>query len=263
MKTFLITGCGSGLGYAAAFALAKRGHFVYATTHTYEQAENINRLNKVWSLPLHSFKLDILHTEDRLLIKDLHIDVLINNAAIGDSGSVCELPIDKFRETFETNVFSTLELTQLALQNMILKKSGRIIFISSLSGISPVPFLSPYSSTKFALECIASCLNKELKILKKVNIPIVLIEPGAYATGFNQKNISKQFVWMDKSSYFKKKVRLIKFRQFSYFKLVESSNFDSIINKYISAVEDVNPKDRYSTPMLQNKYIRLKNTLLK
>ncbi len=263
MKTILITGCGTGLGNAVAFALAKRGHFVYATTHTFEQAKKINRLNKELNLPLHSFKLDILSTEDRLLIKDLHIDVLINNAAIGDSGSVCEVPIDKFRETFETNVFSTLELTQLALKNMIQKNSGRIIFISSLAGISPIPFLSPYSSTKFALECIASCLNKELKVLKKFNIPIVLIEPGAYATGFNQKNISKQFVWMDKSSYFKKKVRLLKFSQFSYFKLAESTNINSIINKYISAVEDENPKDRYSAPMLQNKYIRLKNTFLK
>lgn len=263
MKTILITGCGSGLGYTASFALAKRGHFVYATTHTYEQAKKINNLNKKWNLPLYSFKLDILCTEDRLLIKNLDIDVLINNAAIGDSGSVCEVPIDKFRETFETNVFSTLELTQLALQRMITKKSGRIIFISSLAGISPVSFLSPYSSTKFTLECIASCLNKELKSLKKVNIPIILIEPGAYATGFNQKNISKQFVWMDKSSYFKKKVRLLKFRQFSYFKLVESTNFNAIIKKYISAVEDANPKDRYSAPILQNQCTRLKNAFLK
>ncbi|WBW95033.1 SDR family NAD(P)-dependent oxidoreductase [Oceanirhabdus sp. W0125-5] len=263
MKTIFITGCGSGLGNAAAFALAKRGHFVYATTHSDEQAKKINELSKDLKLTLQSFKLDILSPEDRLLIKDLHIDVLINNAAIGDSGSVCEIPIDKFRETFETNVFATLELTQLALKRMIRKKSGRIIFISSLAGLSPVPFLSPYSSTKFALECIASCLNNELKELKKVSIPIVLIEPGAYATGFNQKNISKQFVWMDKSSYFKKKLRQLKFKQFSYFKLVESSNFDSIIKKYISAVEDVKPKDRYSAPRLQEKYIKLKNTLLK
>ena len=64
MKNILITGCGSGLGRKAAIALANRGHFVYATTHTQEQADHLNKLNKKWCLPMYAFKLDIRNPED-------------------------------------------------------------------------------------------------------------------------------------------------------------------------------------------------------
>lgn len=123
MKKVLITGCGTGLGKDAAIALSSRGHYVYATTHTLEQADMLNKIAKKNHLPLKSFKLDILSANDRSLVDDLSIDVLINNAAIGDSGSVSEINVDRYRQTFETNVFSSIELTQRVLKNMIKKGS--------------------------------------------------------------------------------------------------------------------------------------------
>ena len=75
-----------GLGRKAAIALANRGHFVYATTHTQEQADHLNKLNKKWCLPMYAFKLDIRNSDDRHKVRKLNLDVLINNAAIGDSG---------------------------------------------------------------------------------------------------------------------------------------------------------------------------------
>lgn len=263
MKNILITGCGSGLGESAAFALAARGHFVYAATHTQEQAERLNNLNEKWKLPLKSFKLDLLSKADREKVLNLHIDVLINNAAIGNSGSVCEIDVDKYRETFESNVFCPIELTQLVLKQMIERGNGRIIFLSSLAGRAPIPFLSPYCATKFALEAVAPSLNSELKYLKDVDIPVILIEPGSYATGFNEKNISKQFKTMNVDSYFKNSLNKLKFKQYSYFKLTESWNFDSIIHKYIRAVEDTDPKLRYTAPSLQGCFIKLKNLIHK
>ena len=263
MKKILITGCGSGLGRKASFALANRGHYVYATTHTEEQANEINSFNKKYNLPIESFKLDILNSNDRLKITNLEIDVLINNAAIGNSGSVAEVDSDIYRETIETNVFCPIELTQLVLKQMIPRKKGRIIFVSSLAGRSPIPFLSPYCATKFALESICPSLNEELKELKNVNIPVILIEPGSYATGFNQKNISKQFKWMKIHSYFKNNIHSLENKQYTYFKLTESTNFDSIIDKYIKAVEDRYPKERYVSPPSQGAFIKIKNILKK
>lgn len=263
MKSILITGCGSGLGREAAIALAKRGHFVYATTHTKAQAESLNRLNEKLSLPLKSFKLDILIREDRAKANKLDIDVLINNASIGDSGAICEIDVNKFRNTFETNVFCPIELTQIILKNMIKKGTGRIIFLSSLAGRSPIPFLAPYCSTKFALECIAPSLNKELKELKGIKIPVILIEPGSYATGFNQKNISKQFNWMNVKSYYKNHIKKLEFKQYGYFKVTESTNIESIVKKYIEAVEDRHPTLRYTAPCIQGNYIKLKNFIKK
>lgn len=262
MKVVLITGCGSGLGYNAAIALASRGHYIYATTHTKEQADKINQLNRKWNLPLKSFKLDVLCKEDREKVNGLNIDVLINNAAIGESGSACEIDVNKYRQTFETNVFSPIELTQIVLKKMIKRKKGRIIFVSSLAGRISIPFLSPYCATKFALEAIAPSLDKELKEIN-VNIPVILIEPGSYATGFNQKNISKQFAFMDVNSYFKNHIKKIKRKQYLYFKFTDSKNINSIVKKYIEAVEDKNPKMRYVAPKLQGYYVKIKNTLLK
>ncbi|NRT35537.1 SDR family NAD(P)-dependent oxidoreductase [Clostridium beijerinckii] len=263
MKKILITGCGSGLGRKASFALANRGHYVYATTHTEEQSDRINVINKRYNLPIKSFKLDILDDNDRVKVTNFEIDVLINNAAIGNSGSVAEVDSNVYRETFETNVISPIELTQLVLKQMIRRKEGRIIFVSSLAGRSPIPFLSPYCATKFALEAIGPSLNEELKELKDVNIPVILIEPGAYSTGFNQKNISKQFNWMKINSYFKENIRSLERKQYGYFKLTESTNFDSIIDKYIKAVEDKYPKERYISPHSQGAFTKIKNILKK
>lgn len=260
-KRILITGAGSGLGENAVFALASRGHFVYASTHTEEQAQRINTINQKIGLPLKSFKLDVLCDEDRKKIFDLNIDVLINNAAIGDSGSIAEIDVNKYRQTFETNVFCPIELTQLVLKQMIKNGYGRIIFISSLAGRIPIPFLSPYCATKFALEDIAQSLNSELKNLKNVNIPVILIEPGSYATGFNEKNISRQFQNPNSDSYYRHRIYKLKLKQFSYFKLTESINFDSIIDKYIHAVEDEHPKLRYIAPSSQGCYTKFRDII--
>lgn len=263
LKHILITGCGSGLGRKAAITLASRGHYVYATTHTDEQAYKLNVLNRKWKLPMENFKLDVLCKEDRDKVRDLKIDVLINNAAIGDSGSIAEIDVNRFRATFETNVFCPIELTQIVLEQMIKRGSGRIIFLSSLAGRMAIPFLSPYCSTKFALESIGYCLNKELKQLPKVHIPVILIEPGSYATGFNQLNVSKQFNWMKINSYFKNHINKLQRKQYLYFKVTESTNMDSIVNKYIAAVESPSPKFRYIAPCIQGYVVKARDIFSK
>lgn len=261
MKNILITGSGTGIGKAAAIALSKKGHFVYATTHKQCHARELNAVAKKYNLPLKSFKLDILRKNDWRKVKRLPIDILINNAAIGDSGSACELDVDRYRTVFETNVFSNIEFTQLILKNMINKGSGRVIFISSLVGRVSLPFLSPYTASKFALEAIASSLKEEMKILKNSNIEIAIIEPGAYATGFNQKNISNQFTWMKEKSYFRKQVKSLERKQYRYFRLREVKSLNSIVEQYIKAVEDIKVKDRYIAPCIQGSYIQIKRIL--
>ncbi|MGG7078912.1 SDR family NAD(P)-dependent oxidoreductase [Clostridium sardiniense] len=257
-KRILVTGAGTGLGKEASIELAKRGHFVLATTHYEDEAKCINKyaIENGLDVNLKSFKLDILLDEDRKMILEYDLDILINNAAIGDSGSVCEIDVDRYRKTFETNVFSAIELTQLFLCKVIPKGEGRVIFVSSLFGRESFPFLSPYTATKFALEGIAESFREEMKVLKDCTIDIVLIEPGAYATGFNQKNIEKKYNWMREDSYFKEQVEEIKSSEEKAFNLMEASRYDSIIEKYIKAVEEVKPKDRYVAPKYQGALIQ-------
>lgn len=166
-------------------------------------------------------------------------------------GSVSEVHIDRFKNVFETNVFSNIEITQIALKKFINQKRGKVIFISSLFGKISFPFLSPYCASKFAIEGFASALRKEMKTLDNTNIQVCIIEPGAYKTGFNQKNISKKFEWMQKSSYFKYKIHDIKLKEEKIFKFLENKKFNSIVRKYIKAVESKNLKRRYSAPKLQ------------
>lgn len=128
----LITGSGSGLGKSAAIALAKRGHNVIATTQYESETLELINYAKENNVKLESFKLDILLEEDRNKILNYDIDVLINNAAIGDSGSISEINVNRIKKVFETNVFSNIEITQLALKKMIKnKKRKNNIFIFS------------------------------------------------------------------------------------------------------------------------------------
>ena len=223
-KTVVITGAGSGLGREAAIELAKRDHSVIATTMYEKQAQEINTLANDRRIDLKSFKLDINLENDRNKLKELDFDVLI---------------------------------TQVALKNMIENKRGRVIFLSSLAGRISIPFLGPYCASKFAIEGFASSLRKEMKKLDDVNIQIGIIEPGAYATGFNKENNEKKYEWMYKDSYFKYKWKDIKEKETKYWNFIEKKIFNSIIKQYIHSVEDRKLKFRYTAPKTQSFIIQL------
>lgn len=246
-KKIFITGAGSGLGKEAAIELAKRGHIVYASTHYENQVGQLQEIAKKENINLKAFKLDILEEKDREQIKNYDIDVFIANSAIGDSGSVAEVDIERIEKVFNTNVFSNLKTVQIALENMINnKKKGRIIFISSLVGRIPISFLSPYCASKFAIEAFATCLRQEVKKLPTAKIEVGIIEPGAYATGFNKENSDKKYTWMYEKSYFKSIVSNIKVQEEKMWNFLEVKKFNSIIKKYIKAVEDKHVKHRYT-----------------
>jgi len=254
LKTILITGAASGFGRDTAIALAKRGHRVIATTHREESV--IDLRNKYDNLFLTVFKLDITLEEDRNKILEFDLDVLINNAAIGESGSLAEIPLEKIRANFETNVFSTLAISQLALKNMLNKQSGTVVFISSLAGRIPMPFLGPYSMTKYALSAAVTMLRSELKKITNT-VHVTLVEPGAYHTGFNQKNIAKKYEWMDESSFFYAKIESLKNEENKQFKLTEVKTTTSIVKKIITAAEATKPRLRYIAPWWQGLGVRI------
>lgn len=250
-KKVVITGAGSGLGKEAAIMLSKRGHEVISTTQYEKQAKELNILARDSKLPITSFKLDINDKNDRELLNEIDFDVLINNAAIGDSGSIADIDVNRIEKVFETNVFSNIKVTQIALKKLIEKKRGRVIFLSSLAGLVSMPFLGPYCSSKYAIEGFASSLRKEMKKLDGVNIGVGIIEPGAYATGFNKENNDKKYEWMYKDSYFKYKWKDIKEKETRFWNFIEKKDFNSIIKQYIKAVEDKNVKFRYTAPIMQ------------
>jgi short-subunit dehydrogenase len=255
-KTVLITGARGGIGHDAALALASLGHRVIATVHREESVADLELEARELGVPLQVFKLDITDPLDQKKLLDLDIDVLINNAGIGESGSLTEIPLERVRSNFATNVFGTLELTQLALKKMIKNNSGRVIFISSIAGRIPMSFWGSYCMTKYSLSAAADIMRQELKqIDSKVKISVV--EPGTYHTGFNQRVMATKYTWMNESSYFYKIIGKIKRQEELTFKLLERKSTMSIVDKIVRAVESNNPRLRYVAPWWQALFVRL------
>ncbi|MEN9995714.1 MAG: hypothetical protein RL462_490 [Pseudomonadota bacterium] len=255
-KTILITGAGTGIGRDTAFALAQRGHQMLATTQTDAQALALQEAAQAQGLKLEAFKLDITSAADRALLTQRRIDVLINNAALGESGSLAEVDMQRVRQLFEVNLFATLELTQVALRQMIERQSGTVLFISSIAGRVPMPFLMPYSMSKFALSAAAAGLRAEMDQLKK-NVHIAVIEPGAIHTGFNQAMTDSKYAWMGSTSYFAHQAKKMQKQERATFKFLEARSTRGIVKQIVKASEAARPRLRYVSPWIQGFGVRL------
>ena len=255
-KVILVTGAGSGIGRDAALALAARGHRVIATTFSESQAEALRAESQARRQTLEVFKLDITSRADRERLLPLELDVLINNAGVGESGSLAEVDVDRIRNIFEVNVFATLELTQLALRGMIARQRGTVLFVSSIAGRVPMPFLMPYSMSKFALSAAGAGLRAEMDQLGR-NVQVALIEPGAIHTGFNQAMTASKYAWMDGRSYFSGQAARMKAREARTFRLIEARTTRSIVARIVQASEARRPRLRYVAPWVQGVAVRL------
>ena len=257
MKRILITGARSGIISKVCAKLINKDYFLYIAVHTNSELKIIEKKYQKYN-NVKCLKLDVISNEDKQKINELDIDILISNAAIAESGSVSEIDMNKVRNNFEVNVFSNFEIVQMVLKNMIKKGKGKIIMMSSLAGIIPLPFLGSYSSTKASIRMLTKCLNLELKLLKN-NIKIVLIEPGLYKTGFNKLAFDKKYDFMDYNSYFKEQIDLIKKSENLFLALFEKKKLNSIVSKIVKAVIKENPKFIYRAPISQNVFAKIYN----
>jgi NAD(P)-dependent dehydrogenase (short-subunit alcohol dehydrogenase family) len=203
-KTILITGAGSGFGEAAAIGLARNGHRVIATAQISPQVAALRR--KVAELGLEALrveKLDLFDPHDVAHAQSWEIDVLWNNAGVGESGPVSEIPIDLVRHNYEVNVFLPLVLTQGFIKKWVAaKKRAKIVFTSSMGGLFTPAGWGVYVSTKHALESIAEAMQQEMA---PFGIKVQTINPGAYFTGYNETMADTAFRWLDDSKNFTKR----------------------------------------------------------
>jgi len=241
----LITGAGTGFGRDASITLAKRGHKVYAATYNQEQQEPLLAYANKHGVSLELLKLDITNPEDIAQLTTLELDVVINNAAIGEGGALVEVPLERIRQNLETNVVGTIAVIQAIAPKMMAKRSGTIVLITSLAGRVPMPFLSPYSMSKFALESAGAGLYEELK---PFNVNVSMIEPGPYGTGFNEKNIAKKYDWMTDDSLYKDKISEMEKIEKKLIFSMQKSDFQPVIKAMVKASESNKPKLRYAVP---------------
>ncbi|WP_044397833.1 SDR family oxidoreductase [Lacinutrix sp. Hel_I_90] len=200
-KTILITGAGSGLGKGTALGLAAKGHHVIAGVHKWEQKsrliEDAQKAGVTDTLEI--IKLNILDLMDCQKAWHYDIDILVSNAGIGHSGPVSEMPVGLIREVMETNVFSNLEFAQPFIRKMVAKGSGKLVFVSSVAGLSTTPYLGAYNASKHALEAIVQSLRDELT---PMGLTVATINPGPFDTGFNDRMYDNYAQWFNEATHF-------------------------------------------------------------
>ena len=175
-KVVLITGGSSGIGKSIGEYLADKGYTVYGTSRFPENYTDLK-------FPL--IKLDVTQLTSitacvsELISKTGQIDVLVNNAGVGITGPLEEIPMEEMKRNFETNLFGPINMINAVLPYMRSKKSGQILNITSIAGYMGLPFRGVYSASKGALELITESYRMELKTF---NITMSNIAPGDFAT---------------------------------------------------------------------------------
>ncbi|TDL30591.1 SDR family oxidoreductase [Jeotgalibacillus sp. S-D1] len=247
-KTIFITGAGTGLGRGTALGLAKKGHRVIATTENTSQKTDLLREAEQQELDIQVFKLDITNPRDLLEIEKYDFDVFVANAAINEGGPLGEVPMDRFRELFEVNVFATLETAQFAARKLVQKGSGKIVFMSSMAGISATPYVGPYTATKHALEGIAQTMQAELQ---KHGVKVATINPGPYATGFNKRSAEEKWKWFDDEKHFTRREDMLEQEEG-----LKEFNPEDMINKMIEIIPSDQHKFRTVYPEETEKQLK-------
>lgn len=184
MKTWLITGCSSGLGRGIAEAALKHGENVAVTARNTEKIKELAERYTDHALIL---RLDLNDGESmRNAVKRTievfgGIDVLVNNAGHGYRAAVEESEPEKIKELFDTNFFAPAELMKMVLLAMRAQKSGLIVNVTSIGAVRGALGNGYYSAAKGALELLTEALAKETEHL---GIRTMLVEPGAFRTNF-------------------------------------------------------------------------------
>src|ERR1700760_1115605 len=184
-KTWFITGTSRGFGREWAIAALERGDRVAGTAR---DPSTLDDLKQTYGEALLPMALDVTDRDAVFAaVKRAHehfgrLDIVVNNAGYGQFGMVEELSEDEARAQMETNVFGALWITQAALPHLRKQKSGHILQVSSIGGISAFPGLGLYHASKWALEGFSQSLAGELAAF---GVHVTLIEPGGYDTDWN------------------------------------------------------------------------------
>lgn len=175
-RVVFITGGSSGIGKSVGEFLAEKGYTVYGTSRNPQR------------VPESKFPLVALDVRDaqsiraavsEVIQKEGRLDILINNAGVGITGPLEEIPAEEIKNNFETNLFGPIEVMKAVLPQMRDQKNGLIINVTSIAGYMGLPYRSVYSASKGALELITEGLRMEVK---GFGVTISNIAPGDFAT---------------------------------------------------------------------------------
>jgi NAD(P)-dependent dehydrogenase (short-subunit alcohol dehydrogenase family) len=188
-RTWLITGCSSGLGRTLCEAVLARGDRLVATAR---DPARLQDLAEGFPKTIRTAALDVTRAGDAAAAVALAdeafggLDVLVNNAGYGVAGAVEEVAPDEYRPMFDANLFGLIEVTRAALPLLRRSGGGRIVNISSGAGIVGLAGQGYYCATKFAVEGLSEALAQEVA---PFGIAVIIAEPGPFRTEFLGRSI--------------------------------------------------------------------------
>ncbi len=244
MRTILITGCSSGIGWHCALGMKARGWRVLATARKPEdlarlEAEGVEALALDYADP-QSVTACAAETLRRTGGK---LDALFNNGAYGQPGAVEDLSREVLEAQFAANVFGWHQLTRECLPLMRANGAGRIVQCSSVLGLVALKWRGAYNASKFAIEALSDTMRLELR---GTNIFVSLIEPGPITSRFVETSLKNFEKNIDESkshygeAYARQRARLGRGGSARY-----KLGPDAVLEKLVHAVESPRPQARY------------------
>ena len=179
----VVTGASTGIGRATALLLDAEGYRVFAGVRKEADARELgkdgsDRLTPVTIDVTDAGQIESARQEVADAVGEAGLVGLVNNAGVGGGGPIEFMPLDELRDTLEVNLIGQVAVTQ-AFMPLIRRAKGTIVFIASIGGRVASPFMSPYNTSKFAIEALGESLRHELRPWE---IDVAVVEPGSIDT---------------------------------------------------------------------------------
>ncbi|MGB9377397.1 MAG: oxidoreductase [Mycobacteriales bacterium] len=259
-KPILITGCSSGIGRATAIRLGRAGsHPVYATARNLEDIAELERDGcRLLQLDVtdEGSMADAVATVEK---EHGSVHALVNNAGYGEYGAIEEVPMDRVRTQFETNVFGLARMCQLVLPAMREAGRGRIVNMSSMGGRLTFPMGGYYHASKYAVEAISDALRFEVR---PFGLFVSLVEPGLIQTAFSTTaSQSLTAVGHPTGPYARLRERLDESIGQTYTNNLLAASADAVASAVAKAVRVRRPRSRYVVTPVARGLITLRRTM--
>jgi NAD(P)-dependent dehydrogenase (short-subunit alcohol dehydrogenase family) len=235
----VVTGASSGIGKAAALALAAAGFEVVGTSRDTSRAAPLDGVEFI--------DLDVADDTSvsaavaQVMQRFGRIDVLVNNAGMGAIGAVEESSVAQAQDMFNVNVFGVMRMTKAVLPHMRDRGRGRIINLSSVVGFLPSPYMAAYAASKHAIEGYSESLDHEVR---EFGVRALLVEPAYTNTGFEANSQRPEMplpVYADRRRTFDRMMETV----------IKDGDDPAVVAKVIvAAATDPKPKLRYTAGTL-------------
>ncbi|NCF66834.1 MAG: SDR family NAD(P)-dependent oxidoreductase [Chloroflexi bacterium] len=251
MKHIVITGVSTGIGFATAAELLRRGYHVLGSVR---KAGDAQRLQLEFGEAFTPLLFDVTDGQAigtaveqvQEIVGERGLYALINNAGIVIPGPLSVTPLEDFQAQFEVNVFGLLDVTQRFLPLLGARKNvptppGRVINISSVSGKIAYPFMGAYAASKHALEALSDSLRRELMLY---GVDVIVIEPGTTRTPIKDKYKEQiqRYAQTDYGTLFANLEAQLAERERTGLPV------EQVVEAICKALENKHPKTRYAVP---------------